>query len=895
MAGRRLEQAWPALVVLAFAAWLIWPVPLGRMPMSADHTVHLARIAMTGQRLVEQGSLSGWEPTWFFGFPLGDLYPPLGDLVVIAIRGLSLGLLDWPQAYALGFFVVFALQGLVLVRIGRLFGLGAWPGLIAALLLLGDPGFTREGGWMYTVQFGVWPQALATSLIWLGFGELALALGFRSSGGLVSSGGLAGESVDEAPEPVRACLRAGLSFAAGLLAHPIALPSLVIGGGLAVVILIPRAQLAWRIALARCGLAFVVAGLLAAWWWVPMLEHKAWMASYGWLFAPLETMLNWLGEDGRWAQRMPSAVGYLALAGMLAALLPRGREFLRFVALFALVQWLLASSDVFWRLRLDRVSEGFTHLQWQRFLIAAKPGLYLCAAAALVLPIAWGRAWWRRGSRRVLAGLGAGALGLASVALGWRTIADQREAMREFEVGAIQIDRMPNASDPAAFEADYRAFLAWAQDQWQTRDHDYRIAVREARNLHWFMDAPLWLDTPIYKQGFTPGDNFVHKPEQGRGEVLDALGVRWVLSRSRASTSQPGEVARFGSLVVREHHGHPRRLAWIEGPGSVEIAAANLREGKVEVEVRDTGEGSRVVFAIAGYPRWHATLAGQPIAWIEVPVWGDAEPVTPEQRRSGALRGGKALGDDGSEPTLIAIDLPAGIDAATLELEYVEHTPREWVAELLSLLAWIFVGLALLGGERRWPMRVRGWVAASERGLARVAHPGVLGLIVIVALGLAASRWRGAVELERGRLLGRALAGEVTMVHAEPGPVKTGMLIRPALLLRPRPGSPAQLGVELDAMPAVLHGWLGIDDDQAQQSARWARHRVRIEARTRGSAEAWSTLADVQVQHAPGQVRLELESGALAGQPVELRVIDETQGKTLPRLGIDLVLVEEGT
>ena len=33
-----------------------------------------------------------------------------------------------------------------------------------AWLLLGDPGFTREGGWMYTVQFGVWPQALSTAL-----------------------------------------------------------------------------------------------------------------------------------------------------------------------------------------------------------------------------------------------------------------------------------------------------------------------------------------------------------------------------------------------------------------------------------------------------------------------------------------------------------------------------------------------------------------------------------------------------------------------------------------------------------------------------------------------------------------------------------------------------------
>ena len=205
------RASWPALVVLVFAAWLLWPVPRGVMPMSADHTVHLTRIVPTAERLVEHGALSGWEPTWFFGFPLGELYPQLGDLLIIAIRGLSFGALDWPSAYALGFFVVFAIQGLVLLRIGRLFGLGPWPGLIAAALMLSDAGFTREGGWMYTVYFGVWPQALATSLAWLGLGEVARALGWVPTRGLGEDGEPRAPDSDRG---VRATVIAGVCFGA---------------------------------------------------------------------------------------------------------------------------------------------------------------------------------------------------------------------------------------------------------------------------------------------------------------------------------------------------------------------------------------------------------------------------------------------------------------------------------------------------------------------------------------------------------------------------------------------------------------------------------------------------------------------------------------------------------
>lgn len=874
----------PGAVVLVLAAVLLWPVPRGVMPLSADHTVHLTRIVLTAERLVTRGSLSGWDPTWFFGFPLGELYPQLGDLLIIAIHAIGLGALDWPAAYALGFYVVFALQGLVVLRLGRLFGLGPWPGLIAAALVLTDAGFTREAGWMYTVYFGVWPQVFATSLAWLGLGELARALGFGES-----------EATDE-----RAVLWASLSFGGALLAHPIALPSLAIGGVLMMLTLVPRAPIGWRLAATRCLLAGLVGALLAAWWWVPMLQHKAWMASYGWLFAPLDAMLEWLKTDGRWAQRMPAAVGYLALLGVVLASVGVGRV-ARFVALFAVVQWLLASSDAFWQLRLDRLSEGFTHIQYQRFLIGAKPGLFLCAGLAAAAPAGWAwRLWTTRAERRWPKLAIATALLLAPItamACGWLWI-DSRAAMREYEVGEVQIDRMPGEASSVdgrqhQFEADYREFLAWARAQWDAREHDYRIAVRAPRNSHVFMDAPVWTRTPQYKLGFTPGDNFVHKPESGQRELFDALGVRWIVSLD-SGRPRAGEVARFGRIVVREHRGQPRGLAWLEGQGSLELLDADLRRGLVRVRVRGVESGARVVFGIAGYPRWQLSLDGAPLEWFEQPVLGDGPAVLPSARKSGALRGGKAGGDDGSEPTLIAAELPAGTDDAVLELRYDERNGVEWLAEVLSLLSFAWLSLALLRRDwLGWPRHARAGIEALERRGVRMLHPLVVCVLVPALIGLGYGRWQLSAARESTRLLGWVEAGAAESRRIEAGPVKAEMLIRPAVLMRPRPGKPAVLIVELERLPERLTGWIGIDDDQAEEPGRWDRHQLRFEVRWTGSPDAkWYEITRVDVPHRAERIELDVPTGALSLLPVHLRITDEATGKRLPRLGLDLELGE---
>lgn len=892
---RWVAEQWPAWVVLAFAAWLLWPVPLGRMPLSADHTVHLTRIVLTARQLAATGSLSGWDPTWFFGFPLGELYPQLGDLLVISIHSLGLGALGWPQAYALGFYVVFAIQGLVLIRVGRLFGYGPWPGLIAALLMLADAGFTREGGWMYTVYFGVWPQALATSLSWLGLAELARALGWPPA-----------RTLDDEPPTTtpagetKATLLAGLCFGAALLAHPIALPSLAIGGLLLVITLVPRGSIAWRLAIARCLLAGVIGLAVAAWWWVPMLQHKAWMASYGWLFAPLEAMVKWLREDGMFAQRMPMAVGATAAIGVALASVGAGR-FARFVALFALTQWLLAASDVFWELRLDRFSEGFSHIQYQRFLIGAKPGLFLCAGLAVAAPLAWARRLHAHGAStgstvvRFVAPL---PLAAASIALSLWMLADSRETMAEHGVGDVQVERVP---DDPQFQADYEAFTAWAREQWDARESDYRLSVRAPRNSHWFMDAPVWTATPQHKQGFTPGDNFVHKPEAGGRDLLSALGVRWVVHRERQRRAARGnEVARFGTISVRAHAGDPWPLVQVRGehPVDVEVLEADLDRGRVRARLRGAAPGDQVVFAIAGYPRWRLTVDGEPLEWIEIPVVGDGPSATVEQRAAGELRGGKARGDDGTEPTLIAATLPEGVRPdATLELRYRDRRTVDWLANLISALALALIGLGLIEREARgWPERVRGWLEGAADHLRRALHPAVVAALVAVVLLGAGVRWRGAAKAEASELLGWVEAGAAGIQNAEPGPVKTDMLIRPAVLMRPRPGQPAAVRVVLDAMPEQLEGWLGLDDDQAQQAAgaraRWARHDIRVEVRPADASDdvAWSTLWRMTVPHSPQRVPFSIAAGEWVGRPVQLRIVDQVDGKRRARLGLNLEL-----
>ncbi|HET6584182.1 MAG TPA: hypothetical protein VFG69_12055, partial [Nannocystaceae bacterium] len=649
---------WIAVAVLGVA--LLWPVPLGRMPLSADHTVHLTRIWMYADALAD-GAPRGWSAVWFFGTPIGDLYPVLGDLLVIAVKVLSLGALDWAQAYALGFTIVFVSQGWAMLRLGTVAKGGAWAGLLGAALVLCDAGAYREGGWIYAVEYGVWPQTLATTFTWLAVAEIVVAL--------------------ESTEPracARAIVRGALCVGAAMLAHPVTLPVAAVVAVVAIAVYGATGRRALADVL-FAGVAILGLGLaLSAWWVAPMTHERAWMVSYGWLWLPLERMIA-QAMHGQLAQNVPLAVTCAIAFGTVVVAAVGSRAARLFVAA-GVALWIWTSADTLWTLRLDLVAPGSTQVQWQRFLVAAKPGLFFAAAYGLVVVARAGLWLWARDRRWRPAAI---ALGLAVAGgLGW-IARDESAQMRASRVGSPQVDRDPQ--DPE-LERDYAALREHLAVAWAESTQDFRLTVVAPRNSHWFMDAPVTTGVPLYKQGFTPGDNFVHKPEAGTPALLDLLGVRWVVTRKRGGQRDATALASFGSLRLWERNDWqavPPAFVRGSGAASVEVLEDDIEGGRVTVRVSDSAPGDRLVFGVAGYPRWELVHDGVAVEWIEVPAIGDGPIATQAERREGAWRGGKALGDDGTEPTLLAAPAADG----TWELQYRLWRARDVIAAIASLVA----------------------------------------------------------------------------------------------------------------------------------------------------------------------------------------------------------------
>ena len=841
-----VRRHWPMLVLCAFACWLIWPAPIGKMPLSQDHTVHVARAWMVGEEL-RGGHLSGWSSYWYFGFPVGELYPVLGDLFVALFRALSFGLLPWPRCYAFVFTIAYLLQGVAMLRISRATGLGVAPGFVGSLLLYLDPGVLREGGWAYTVHFGVWMQPVACVFVWWAFAELAIAV--------------------RTPLRPRALVGPIVLVALAMLAHPIALPMAAVGTMVMVIALGVRGEMA-RV-LVAFGVATGLGAALAAWWVLPMMSHSAWIANLGTLYSDVDTMVARV-VDGVWAKHMAPAIGYGIIVGLGLAMV-RGNRFTRGLAVLAVLLWLMSTSDFFFRFRLDWLSENFRYLQYQRFIICAKPGLYLAAGLvpAALVRLAWGR--WRADGPALRTQVVAIAAAIAAiVGLGAMLTGAAREAKNQ-HVGELATQRVRGDK---RLDKDFAAFNAWAKKRWAQRGEGeyFRFAYKAKRHSHIYADAPVFNGAPAYKIGYMPGEVFVHRPESEQSSVLDRLRVKYFVGNSGITGAKV--VKRFGKLKVSEREVN-EKIARVVGGGDLEVLVDDVDHERVAVRVEGAGEGARLEFNVAGFPRWQVLHDGVPVDWYEVPASGKGAHATPQERRAGVFRAGKGNTTPPTDPMLLAVDATDGV----YELRW-----RRWLAADIAG----FVALALAAGVVGFLVAARRRAAVvlvrSERLLPSRARLVLAALFAVAVLGRYAAGFAGERHLASGWLR----VGKADEAHGVAnGPVKVDRVIGPAILVDASVDDPATI-----VLPGIatrsIDGWFGIDDVAlADAKSGW---EIAFAGRASGDTD-WIALREFPVRARSGKQEIHLDTRALGeASAIDLRVTVRGRSGTAPRLGFDLDL-----
>ncbi|AKF05890.1 6-pyruvoyl-tetrahydropterin synthase-related protein [Sandaracinus amylolyticus] len=691
----RLLALLAPLTLIGVAIAQLWPGLSADLspPISWDHGSHFGKAALVWDELLPW--LRGWTDRVEAGVPQHTLYTPTGTIWILLFR-LFTPHLEWHQTYALAFVGFRALVSLSVYRLARVAGAGRIGALAAGLLMLADWGDHSEGGWFYDVLFGVWPMALAMSVFFLGLADLLAFL----DGGRRAQG-------------ARAMALLGIA----LFSHQASLLALgAIGPALLVMRAVEQPHL--RRDVARLTSVFVVAGLVACWWMLPMFAHTAWMDDHGQLYRSAPDIgarfLDGTGilNGGPW-------VGPLVGLGLLTGVLSRGHR--RVLAVGALIAMLISTPG--WLLQLDMVRwlPPLGRIVFPRMMMIAKPLLFAlagCVVHDLVARVApmLARTWstWR------------GRVSLAlTLALCAPFLADAPETLAR-----VLITREATYTSTLADWEDRRAAWAWLRAQPST---PFFRVLHFDQSTHLPQAAPAFSGHPGIIHGVLVGEAFRNTPDTLDPDALRAINVRYVVA-----TSLPGElrraaheVQRFGGQRVFELDGWTGAVV-VDASTGARADVTNLERERVVFDPRGARE---VVVRRAFAPGWRAYANGRALEITPEPVPGSAR-----------LR-------------LMRVAVPEG--ASRVELRYGALFFPTAMGMLLTLIGALVI--VLYAAWPRVPERHRARVIAlRDRVWARVpsrlranAHLVVIALpflAILLAMLRAASGHHFAYDLERARV-----------------------------------------------------------------------------------------------------------------------------------------------
>lgn len=790
-------------VLVCVASVMMSEILGGERPVSHDHTVHYFKAWQMHEYFLSQGRLQGWSHRWFAGDPVNYLYPIGADLWVNLVYALSFGLMTFSQAYARAFWLFHVFTGYAGYRFGRVVG-GPHVGLVTGLLMLTDLSEFRLGGWAYTINYGVWPQALA-----LDFALLALC----SVPAIVQGRRLG---------PIGAF---GFFMGLAILSHPIVL--LFLPAVLALVVLATcfADDARGAAGVFRLLAGYVLAVVVSAVWLVPFWSVRGESSVMGiWWDSAYEMGKGLLDLDA-----FPGTLGWVLACGVLAlAVVLRTRRFvLLFTAFGALGVPVVFGSTFVDELHLASLSTAITKVQFIRMATMVKPFWFALAAFLLVAVFARARVLLDEHTPSS-PGAGSRTIGRAGLALvvAWMALPILVPAGQAFWTRHVAKALVTESDRPLA--QDRRAMVAWVK-QHLPRQGFYRLGIMTG-HFHDLFDLGAEINQPLFKRGFTPATNFVYRMRDEHRAIFEAVNLRYALSKRWLPREDWSLLQRFNGYGVYEFkHWNPQPFRVLEGAGDVKVE--RFRDEEIVLRAAPGAHGV-LRLNVSYFSRWQATRDGQPVP-IGVSYLPESPddtgfmtvPLTPGRYRFAFER---TAGDRAALPiTLVGLLVSAGLALADRR-----RRGLAWLAWPLEEATRI---LEALSGEawRRRRMLALGATLAAVAGvflalaqwrpaiaLQEVPHTAVARVRYDFLENL--SRARGAIDYRESpqrckrqgdRLVCRDPEGNLDnerYIGSSPATITEYTMVR---CIRARPEEGALLGVTYRGVPVgdAIVGYYGIE------------------------------------------------------------------------------------
>jgi Family of unknown function (DUF6541) len=748
------ESAAPLLLLVALVV-LYHPLLAGHMPWQADHTVHQWKAWLLSEKLLPSGRLMGWTHQSGTGYPAEVLYPPLGDLWMATVRYVTFGALSWEATYALGFFGVLAFCTGAFYHLGRrLFGPVA--GLAAAFFVLTDMGGFREGGYIFTVRYGVWPLQLGITLGFvalLKFHDLLRTPGWRH------------------------LLRCGLAVGAALLAHPVTLIFFLVALPLYALLRWLRSSPDTEPMLGK-GLAGVGIGLgMVAFWLLPFFGKASGFSAHvtnHW--KSMADIADGVIAANLWrnAWSWPLILGCLGGGVALRERRPMASYLFALSALFLVA----GSLTTFNELGVANWIASARFVQFQRFVIFVKLAWFLLAGYLLQrvlsgisptaddardsdvtseVPAAHDddpkRSRWRRAG-----GVAAVCLLAAPFVLPvtWKLT----------ETRLLPVGQLTSVREKGPFLRNFRALLAQVCRARKQKDAGFfRLGYLSGFNDHEMANGATYCDVPEVKLSFIPSETFKYRANLSPAAVprskedFRALNVRFLMvNGTRPAPSWARLVVRRGRLALYEVDDYrPERYTVLrrtvpDGGAAryerVDPATLGLKtrfsDEEITISAKDVPPDHFLVLHVAHFANWTARRGTTDLS---IRAYDELAP--------------KVKG-------LMMVPLQSGVTVFAYKSLWVDHLSR--AVTLLTVLLVIFIVVARRKARLAEPVvrRLAPWV----KRLRRPARWAALGAVVLAALVLLA-KGVGVVPRQPGpRSLTHEISDAQVSVRHKNGRVK---------------------------------------------------------------------------------------------------------------------------